>query len=693
MPRNASGLYTRPPGTMAVAGALITDEIFNDSMDDIAQALTESATVGQLEGFSGRYTTTGTGAAYTLTVAGLPSDLSKMMALTFKAHTSNIVADVVLTGTLNPGSTVIPDASTIAGLSVGQAISTALAPFSFSGSVVQGQYTVTGVSSTAGLTVGMPISSATTGVQAGTTIAAISGTVVTLSSTWTGASAGGIVFSATPGIQPNTTIAAIGSTTNAAGVTTNTIVLSAPIVGQTVPGATITAASGTPRLTVNTAPARSLVAPDGSALRAGEIVGGQIYTTFYDAARLAYVLDSLPGRVRVAPTDAKAGYLADKMFDAYGAPAQTAVKDGQTVIILPTSGFAVGDFLTTGRAAPSGYLRRDGSIYLQSSYPTLFAAIGLRFQSFTYGGFGSQNARITGLANGAGVYVTVFDNGSITSGTGLSGQMSQLTGASPFRGVIFANALFVAVGDGGTIRTSPDGVTWTTRTAPSRDFRSVTFGNGLYVATTTTGFVATSPDGVMWTERAAFAANAATFANALFVAVGPSGTVATSPDGIAWTQRAGVDATTTWRGVTYANGTFVAVGGNTSGPGFGRVMTSPTGLVWTPQSPPNGAGLYALTFGFGLFFAIGGPETYSAGGTVLARQIISQDGVTWNALATPPSFNALSELKAILTTPTGFAFGVYNTGALISAPVPNANYLTQFAVPADDPNLGYIRAL
>jgi hypothetical protein len=53
------------------------------------------------------------------------------------------------------------------------------------------------------------------------------------------------------------------------------------------------------------------------------------------------------------------------------------------------------------------------------------------------------------------------------------------------------------------------------------------------------------------------------------VAVGKGGTILTSPDGVSWTARASPTGNYLF-GVTYGNGLFVAVGG-------GTILTSRTG--------------------------------------------------------------------------------------------------------------------
>src|SRR5207302_1893499 len=110
--------------------------------------------------------------------------------------------------------------------------------------------------------------------------------------------------------------------------------------------------------------------------------------------------------------------------------------------------------------------------------------------------------------------------------------------------------------------------------------------------------------------------NAAAFGNGLFVVVGDGNTnldtvILTSPDGITWTPRSGGTNLPLW-GVTYANGLFVAVGGNVDG---GVILTSRDGITWTPQSSPA---LTSVAFGNGTFVSVGGAEggdpAYQTGG-------------------------------------------------------------------------------
>ena len=242
--------------------------------------------------------------------------------------------------------------------------------------------------------------------------------------------------------------------------------------------------------------------------------------------------------------------------------------------------FSVGDILVSNRAlsAPQ-WLPADGSLYLQSAYPELFAQVGLL--SF----LGNWTTRTSGF------------------------------GSTVIRGVTFGNGLFVAVGGNGTLTTSPDGITWTARTSGfgTNSILGVTFDNGLFVAVGGNGTLTTSPDGITWTTRTSgFGATfifGVTFGNGLFVAVGNNGVLTTSPDGITWTTRTSGFGTNSIFGVTFGNGLFVAVGNN------GVLTTSPDGITWTARTSGFGTTIIrGVTFGNGLFVAVGDSGTLTTSG-------------------------------------------------------------------------------
>ena len=132
-------------------------------------------------------------------------------------------------------------------------------------------------------------------------------------------------------------------------------------------------------------------------------------------------------------------------------------------------------------------------------------------------------------------------------------------------------------------------------------------------------------DGTTWTARSAAEANSwngVTFGNGTFVAVSPTGTnrVMTSTDGISWTPRS-VPASS-WTSVTFGNGMFVAVAGF----GTDRIMTSPDGVTWTTRGSSTDS-WSGITYGNNTFVAVGMGATN--------RVMTSTDGITWTNRSVP----------------------------------------------------------
>lgn len=69
-----------------------------------------------------------------------------------------------------------------------------------------------------------------------------------------------------------------------------------------------------------------------------------------------------------------------------------------------------------------------------------------------------------------------------------------------------------------------------------------------------------------------------------FVAVGRDGGVFTSPGGVTWARQAS-GVTEPLVDITYGGGLFVAVGGSSGD--FGVILTSPDGIVWTRREVPK----------------------------------------------------------------------------------------------------------
>ena len=199
----------------------------------------------------------------------------------------------------------------------------------------------------------------------------------------------------------------------------------------------------------------------------------------------------------------------------------------------------------------------------------------------------SQN--LFGVGSSTSLFVAVGAGGTVVTspdGTVWTARTSHTT--ETLAGVAWCSTQFIAVGGGGTIITSPDGTTWTTQTSGTTKFLNAVACSGPLVVVgegsdSSTGEIVTSPDGIIWTQRPLSLTDAiygVAWSNTQFVAVGLGGTIFTSPDGITWTARSS-GTTDSLNAVTWSSlfSQFVAVGG------FGTILTSPDGVTWTAHTP------------------------------------------------------------------------------------------------------------
>ena len=178
--------------------------------------------------------------------------------------------------------------------------------------------------------------------------------------------------------------------------------------------------------------------------------------------------------------------------------------------------------------------------------------------------------------------------------------------------VTFGNGLFVAVGhdggDYGSIYTSPDGITWTAR--HKRDYPEATYGELRRIL----------------------------FGNGRFVAVGWSYAAYSSENGIDWSgginPGLGVGLNEGFRDMCYAPGKFVAIDGSTQG---SNVLSSADGRIWTRHrvtSPISPRKLLRIAHGNGRFVMTGEPDPFR-GSTALYW---SNNGVNWTSTTTSSLF-------------------------------------------------------
>lgn len=143
--------------------------------------------------------------------------------------------------------------------------------------------------------------------------------------------------------------------------------------------------------------------------------------------------------------------------------------------------------------------------------------------------------------NGSTIIVVAGNNGNLVSSTDSGATFTARTsgfGSNIINSIAFGAGIFVAVGAQGTITTSTDGITWTARTAGvgTNQLYSVSYLNGNFIAVGVgagggTGGVTTSTDGITWTKRTTPATTSATlssvtYGNGYYVAVGDFNTTA-----------------------------------------------------------------------------------------------------------------------------------------------------------------------
>jgi hypothetical protein len=230
--------------------------------------------------------------------------------------------------------------------------------------------------------------------------------------------------------------------------------------------------------------------------------------------------------------------------------------------------------------------------------------------------------------------ITYNNNGLIVAGDSIlhsfDGNSWANSGLDSYYGNINAvtsgNGILTAVGWGGTILTSSDGVAWFKKNSGiSNVLYGVAYGNGLFVAVGENGTIVTSPDTETWSvgnSNSSATLYGIIFVDNQFIAVGVGG-ILTSPDGSTWTVK--YSGAQSFRGITYANKLFVAVGFNSI------ILTSTDGSNWkivdsgVPASAKQDYVFYGVTYGKGVYVICGVDIYFGDRGIILS----SNDGKEW----------------------------------------------------------------
>ncbi|MFS0726402.1 S-layer homology domain-containing protein [Paenibacillus sp. 1P07SE] len=219
---------------------------------------------------------------------------------------------------------------------------------------------------------------------------------------------------------------------------------------------------------------------------------------------------------------------------------------------------------------------------------------------FWTGGTDVTGVNLRGLAHGDGIVAAVGPYGisfTQTSSHVWTRNLASHPGRYNFNDVVYVSGRYLAVGQHATIAASTDGAGWTLIDSgighTDTHFESIRYADGLYIITGTRGTILISTDGIEWVQR---------------------------PYTPFWTSGANIlDKVIR---IAYGNGVYVALVENSTSPARG-MLTSTNGITWTRVLQPAPANLRDLTFGNGVFAAVGD------GGTI----ITSADGEDWQTRA------------------------------------------------------------
>jgi hypothetical protein len=164
----------------------------------------------------------------------------------------------------------------------------------------------------------------------------------------------------------------------------------------------------------------------------------------------------------------------------------------------------------------------------------------------------------------------------------------------------------------------------------------IAFGNSTFVAlsgnsNTATNKIAYTKDGYVWNFVSAPSSNSWTsivYADNKFVAVSNTGTsrVMTSPTGLVWTSQ--VCPTNNWTSICYGNSLFVAVANSGTN---NRVMVSENAVNWFSITTPVDNNWSSVCFGGGTFVAV------ASSGINNNLIMVSLDGASWESIQSPSS--------------------------------------------------------
>lgn len=249
----------------------------------------------------------------------------------------------------------------------------------------------------------------------------------------------------------------------------------------------------------------------------------------------------------------------------------------------------------------------------------------------------SPNTSVT--TDGAGIWMTVGDNGTLSRSLDNGANWTSLTSGVPaghtIMEIAYGNGAWILVTNGNLIRRSTDnGSTWTTISSPfgSANYLSIaTDGAGTWVAGSGSGMARSTNNGTSWSSISPAVTNISTIStNGSGTWIGTFNTTAairSTDNGVTWNNISINPTGTTISDIAFGNGKFLAVGLTT-------FMSSNGGVNWTPCSAQYTAGLYATAKSSTAAVAISSSRYY-------ARS--TDNGASWSFAASLLPLNVLED--------------------------------------------------
>jgi microcystin-dependent protein len=249
-------------------------------------------------------------------------------------------------------------------------------------------------------------------------------------------------------------------------------------------------------------------------------------------------------------------------------------------------------------AAPAGYLKCDGSVVSQATYPKLYSAVGLIPDAFTHSLIASTTAT-SAPVYGNGIIVASSGSGfAISSTNGVNWVRSTTGTVTTTNNVVYGNGIFVQSVTN-QLRTSTNGINWVSSATTTHNHK-VIYGAGLFV-TFTSQAIRNSTNGINWAVTLTAGTTAGQpyqrggYSSGSFVIRGLF-RCTTSTDGSNWTTRpAGLrSAPETTDYGDGANGKFF-FGGDSDDPKINLYYDPPDPNAYGPILMPFAGRDYALS--------------------------------------------------------------------------------------------------